>query len=558
MADTGRSDRVHHIASRGVVPGRFSGAVFPLRVVGYTDWLRTTNLRIPMTSNPVRRLVFSLTALWVVAGILVCVAPATASPGAAPAGAAAARQAASGADADECPTALGLGGVGLSAGTQFRLTGNQANFGFHDRTVGSDPPGSDFLNQRLRAWVNVHDREECRYGAYVQLQAGGIELGSGREFAKTFGVTPGRLGGTDQTGVALRRGFLWYKPSANSLLRAGVLSWEDRFGERPTFGDPLWAVDRHDTAQAPLANSVWDFNVGGITFEATAHESWHYALGALILQRDSRAGDGDSWLLTADVDRTVGSSIWGASVYYVRDHAGNIFCAFGGPASSYGRVPGEFIQRSNSLWVGGRGHLEHDGGSTALFLIMNRGETPDYNWSHTGWAAKVATALEAGAGTAHLRVLYSTGNAGNDPTRSGEFRTIAQTARNNRGAGSYWSLLGLTSPRGPSDGNDLGIGLQNDGLGLLTLQGGYEQPVSDGWTAFLAAGWLRADQPNPLSGSPDIGTELLAEARWQMASPLALDIGGSVLLTGDFFRAGLTAPAPAALYELYSRWQLEF
>ncbi len=459
---------------------------------------------------------------------------------------------------DDCAPSLALGGVGVAAGAQLRLTGNQANFGFHQRTIGSDPPGADVLDQRLRAWVNVHDRDACRYGAYVQVQAGHVELGSGRELLKTFGVDPGRLAGTDQTGVALRRGFLWYKPTPNSLLRAGILPWEDRFGERPTFGDPLWAVDRYDTSQAPLANSVWDFNVGGVTFEATVADSWHYALGALILQRESRAGDGDNWLLTADLDRTVGSSLWGLSVYYSRDRAGNLYCAFGGPAATYGRAPGEFIRRGNALWIGGRGHLEHGGGSTSLFLIMNRGETPDYNWSHAGWAAKAATAVEAGPGTAHLRVLYSTGNDGGDPHRSGEFWTIAQSARDNRGAQAYWSLLGLTSPRGPSDGNDLGIGLQNDGLGLLTLQAGYEQPLGGRWTALLAAGWLRADEPHPRSGSPDIGTELLAETRWQMASLLALDVGGSVLLTGDFFRAGPAAPVPAALYEIYTRWQLEF
>ena len=498
-----------------------------------------------------------LTGLVMVTGILSFVTQAAAWSGSREDGAGAGGQT-NEADSDECAPGLALGDIGLAGGAQARLTGNQANFGFHDRTVGGDPQPSDFLNQRFRGWVNVHDRENCRYGVYAQVQSGHVELGSGREFPKTFGVTPGRLGGTDQTGVALRRGFLWYKPSTDSLVRAGVLAWEDRFGERPTFGDPLWAVDRYDTTQAPLANSVWDFNVGGITFEATAHESWHYALGALILQRDSRAGDGDIWLLTADVDRSVGSSLWGASVYYARDRAGNLFCAFGGPASTHGRLPGEFIQRSSALWVGGRGHLQHGGGSTSMFLILNRGETPDYNWSHGGWAAKVATAVDAGSGTAHLRVLYSTGDAGDDPTRSGEFRTIAQSARDNRGAQGYWSLLGLTSPRGPSDGNDLGIGLQNDGLGLLTLQAGYEQPLGHSWTAFLAAGWLRADESHPMSGSPDIGTELLAEARWQMASPLALEVGGSVLRTGEFFKAGLAAPLPGTLYELYSRWQLEF
>ena len=257
--------------------------------------------------------------------LLALALPAPAAAGTRPEalGGAAARQA-GGTDSDGCAPSLALGGVGVAAGAQLRLTGNQANFGFHQRTVGGEPPGTDFLNQRLRAWVNVHDRESCRYGAYVQVQAGHVELGSGRELLKTFGVEPGRLGGTDQTGVALRRGFLWYKPTPNSLIRAGVLAWDDRFGERPTFGDPLWAVDRYDTSQAPLANSVWDFNVGGITFEATAGDAWHYALGALILQRESRAGDGDNWLLTADLDRTIGSSLWGVSVYYARDRAGNL------------------------------------------------------------------------------------------------------------------------------------------------------------------------------------------------------------------------------------------
>ena len=43
-----------------------------------------------------------------------------------------------------------------------------------------------------------------------------------------------------------------------------------------------------------------------------------------------------------------------------------------------------------------------------------------------------------------------------------------------------------------------------------------------------------------------------------MATPMALDVGVSVLATGDFFRSHPTAEAPATLYELYGRWQLEF
>ena len=91
-----------------------------------------------------------LTAFSVAAGVLVFVTQAAAASGSRTAGAVFGRQA-SGTGGDECAPGLALGDVGVAAGAQLRLTGNQANFGFHDRTIGSDPPASDFLNQRLRA-----------------------------------------------------------------------------------------------------------------------------------------------------------------------------------------------------------------------------------------------------------------------------------------------------------------------------------------------------------------------------------------------------------------------
>lgn len=451
-----------------------------------------------------------------------------------------------------CAPGVALGDVRIAVGGQYRLMGNGSNFGFHDRSVGENQPGNLIGNQRFRTWLNVHDRGACRYGAYTQVEIGHTALGSGGEFPKTIGH------GDDQVGMELRRGFLWFKPSGQSLVRAGIVPWEDRFGERPTFGSPLWTINRADTSQAPLANSDWEFSVGGLTFEATARESWHYALGALVLRRGaaSVAEDSAAWLLAADLDREIGTSLWGASVYYLRDEAGYSYGAFGGPSATRTfRTP---IHRSSDLWIGGRGHMEHGRGSTALFFILNAGEVPDHSWTHTGWAAKVSTTMTAGRGTVHLRTLYSTGDDGRDPTRSGEFRTIAQSVRDNRGAQAYWSLLGLTSPRGPSDVNDLGIGLQNGGLGLLTLQGGYEHPLAERWTGYLAAGWLRSDAPHPASGSTAIGTELLAEARWQMGPLMALEIGGGLLLTGDFFRTATTTGKPATLHQLYTRWQFQF
>ncbi|MCE2540659.1 MAG: hypothetical protein J4G16_09775, partial [Acidobacteria bacterium] len=117
-------------------------------------------------------------------------------------------------------------------------------------------------------------------------------------------------------------------------------------------------------------------------------------------------------------------------VYYLRDEAGYSYGTFGGSSATRSfRTP---IRRSSDLWIGGRGHIEHTRGSTALFLILNVGEVPEPSWTHTGWAAKAATTVDAGRGAVHLRALYSTGDDGTDPARSGEFRTIAQSVRDNR------------------------------------------------------------------------------------------------------------------------------
>ena len=346
-----------------------------------------------------------------------------------------------------CANSLAIGEVGLSMGGQVRLLTNGSNFRFHQRVVPDDADADSFANTRFRTWLNLHDNRDCRYGIYVQAEVGQETLGVEFEFPKT-------------TGVELRRGYLWFKPTDYSLIRAGVLDWQDRFGERSTFTDPLWAVDRYDSTTAPLANSVWNFNVGGVVVEATARDAWHYSFGALLLEPGFRTitGDGSALLFTADVDNEVGSSQWGAGLYYLLDRGSYSYRGFGGP-------PTVLFDGDNwDLWAGVRGHFMIGPTDTSVFLILNRGEVERPAWEHTGWAAKAATAVPIGNGSLRLQALYSTGSDGSDPTESGEFRTIAQSVGDNFGAQSYWSPLGLTSPRGPSDVTDLGIGLQNRGL----------------------------------------------------------------------------------------------
>ena len=195
---------------------------------------------------------------------------------------------------------------------------------------------------------------------------------------------------------------------------------------------------------------------------------------------------------------------------------------------------------------------------SSFFLILNSGHVEALDWTHTGWAAKWAMRVPLRQGTFRWQTLYAAGDDGVDPHRSGEFRTIAQAAGDNLGAQGYWSLLAVSSPRGPADLTDLGLGLQNGGRGLLTIQAGWEHPIAERWSLYTATGWLRTDQPRTRRGARAIGTELLTELHWQMAEVLALDAGIAWLLTGDFLRMPLSHSAPENLHQAYARWQLEF
>jgi hypothetical protein len=135
---------------------------------------------------------------------------------------------------------------------------------------------------------------------------------------------------------------------------------------------------------------------------------------------------------------------------------------------------------------------------------------------------------------------------------------VAQTYRDNFGAQGYWSYLYLTTPNPPSDVKDLGVSLQNRGLGLFTVQVKYEYPICGKLTGTSAAGWFRAAEANPLNGSAQIGTELAQMFTYHFGGGLALDLGVANLFTGDFYKAAPAAPSPADLWMLFSRLQLEF
>jgi len=441
-------------------------------------------------------------------------------------------------------------------GGQYRLMFNSANFGFHEPTVTDAQQSETFFNQRFRTWVEVHPNDQV--SGYVQVEMGHILWGRNCEFPKSYPDGASSLTG-DRIGVELRRGYLTYQDGESGVFRVGIQDWHDAFGESYTLGSE-GAVDDYDSFGAVLANSVWDFNVGGLSYSGTTllSDRVNVNAGAFVLWEGATQEPDEAFLVTLDLDRAISNdrSI-GFSAYYLSDQGGYsypIVLPDGSP----------FAYRSSwDLWMGLRANTLLGSVPIRGFAIYNTGERNDVGgtprFHHDGVALKLeAGALTFGPGKLHFQTLYSTGAGQREESQRNGFRTIAQSARDNDGAQGYWSYLVLTSPHGPSDVQDLGVSLQNRGLGLFTVQGKYDYPIPGGLTGTLAVGWFRSDVVNPVGGSNDMGTELANMFAYDFGGGLTLDLGASVLFTGDFYKTSPGAASPDNLWEAFSRVQLEF
>lgn len=454
-----------------------------------------------------------------------------------------------------CDTGRCDPGPRFDIGGQYRLMYNASNFDFHEATITDAQESQTFFNQRFRTWLEFHTSELV--SAYMQVEIGHVFWGEAPEFPKTY---PGPFSPPgDRVGIELRRGYLTYGNQDAGILRAGIQDWHDAFGESYTLGT-FGAVDDYDSFASVLANSIWDFNVGGLAYAGPA--PWLPGLnlnaGAFALWEGERDDADDAFLLALDLDRPVSDdSSVGFSVYYLSDRGTYSYPITlpGGGAFAY--------DSAWDLWIGLRANTLLLGIPARGFAIYNTGQREELGalprFEHNDVALKLELGpVSFGPGKVSFQTLYSTGDGNPDETRRDGFRTIAQSERDNFGSQGYWSYLVLTSPHPPSDVNDLGVGLQNRGLGLFTVQGKYDYPIYGRLSGTIAAGWLRSDARNPVSRSSDMGTELANMFAFDFGGGLTLDFGAAVLFTGDFYKPAPAAPSPDTLWEAFARLQLEF
>lgn len=425
-------------------------------------------------------------------------------------------------------------------GGQYRIEPNSANFPFQPLVITNDQHTESFVNQRMRLWATVNPNENVE--GYIQMQIGGFLWGQNVDFPKTFDG-PKFPPNEDRVGIMLRRGWMAYQDEDCGKWRAGILDWHDSFGDT-------------------LASSDYDFDIGGVDWTKTFKDcnNLKVILAALYLSdlplittEDVPLGSHTAWLLTADVDQPIGdkSSI-GASAYYLPDRGDYSY-----PTSAPYRSAWD-------LWLGVRAKtVVMDTLPINAFAILNTGKEEDELGEtmlrHTGFAGKFEVGpVPLGPGKLSFQTLYASGSDHPGVGTTSEFRTVAQTYRDNFGAQGYWSYMYLTSPNDPSDTKDLGVSLQNRGLGLVTVQAKYEYPICGKLSGTSAVGWLRSAAKNPTGGSSEIGTELAQMVTYNFGGGLKLDVGTAYLFTGDFYKAGPDAESPHDLWEVFSRLQLEF
>jgi hypothetical protein len=422
-------------------------------------------------------------------------------------------------------------------GGQFRIEADGANFTYHSPVITDRQDDQFVVIQRYRLWLTYNPNDHVE--GYIQMQIGGVAWGTNFDFNKNFPADFSPVPG-DRVGIELRRAWLAYKDDNWGKFRAGILDWHDYF---------------HDT----LASSDYDFNVGGVEWTNTIKDwnDFKYRLAILLLSdeafiaNDVSPGSHSAYLYAFDADQPFSKTTSvGASIYFLNDRDQYSYPTFTLYSSAW------------DLWFGVRGNTKLGEVPISGLFLVNAGERKDFtpdNFNHTGYAGLVEVGpIPFGKGKFSTQFVASSGGSTPGEGATTEFRTLAQTARDNFGSQGYWSYMHILTPNGPDDVNDLGVSLQDRGLGLFTIQAKYEYPLTCKLLSTTAAGWFRSQRANPTSGSSDIGTELSQMFTYNFGGGLTLDTGAAVLFTGNFYRSAPNGPTPDDLFEIFARLQLEF
>jgi len=404
----------------------------------------------------------------------------------------------------------------ISLGIQYRVMYNASNIPGPGGTTFTDTNGYDFFRQRLRLNVDLKPVENV--GGFAQLEF----RGTAPDFSDPRDSDPTLNPFNRLQARGIRYGYLYVTPAEGHTLAAGILPASDQVG------DTLFSAD-------------WDFNVGGIAYMGKMGPLDYRVAYLRPVDTVNSEFQEDLWkdghLAVGDVN--IGSNAFkvGLHVYYLSV----------GKVKDPGASPAFRAGRTNEGWYGltASGKL----GPAALngFFMVNNGRFFGSS-RHTGYAVKAEGSLPLGPVTGSLLFIFTTGDE--DPTKPDDrFVTIQELM----GTQGYWAYTHLFTANGPSDVNDLGLRISNEGSGLWTVQGKLSAPLIKGLNGDLIAGWFRAEEENPATNASYLGTEVAGMLTLSVAKNTVLQVGVAGAFLGDFFAKGAES-----LYEVFSRFQLQF
>jgi hypothetical protein len=407
----------------------------------------------------------------------------------------------------------------VKIGLQYRMMYNAGNIPLSGVTTAADTENYDFFRQRMRFNIDVQPSENV--GGFLQLEYRGGWGGSSPSSSDPRGAGLSLNAFNRLEARGMRYGYIYYAPHENDYLAAGIIPISDQLG------DTLFSAD-------------WDFNVGGITYNSMfGGVSYRLAYlrmidGVASSDRDVVGENSDLFVVDANFPMGETTKI-GAHIYYL-DGSDDLSAELG--------IPGKVSQG----WYAFSGSTMLNSATLNGFVCLNDGDLAGSD--NTGWAFKAEAVIPLGSPTLKLMGVYSTGDPAGE-TPNDQFQTIQGIF----GTEGYWAYTHLFTANGLSDVNDLGVGLDNGGRGLTTLQAKFEAPLSEKLSGELAVGWFQSSEDNA-AGDNDMGTEISTMFTCDIAETLRLQVGGAYAFLGDFYETG--GEDPDDFYEIFSRFQLQF
>ena len=407
----------------------------------------------------------------------------------------------------------------VKIGLQHRVMWNSSNIPISGVTTAADTKKYDFFRQRLR--FNLDIQPSDKVGGFLQLEYRGGWGGSSPVGSdpRGTGLSLNAFNRLQARGV--RYGYIYYTPDDNTCLASGIIPVSDQIG------DVLFSAD-------------WDFNVGGISFNSMAGRAdYRVAFVRLIdgvSSTDKNVVSNNGDMLIADVNWPVSETAKiGVHLYHL---------SVPEELAIEAGLPGKISQG----WYALSGSVEIKSTNLNSFLCINNGSFDGEE--NTGWALKTESTIPLGA--PHLSVLgiYSSGDKSGASSKN-QFRTVQGML----GTEGYWAYCHIFNANGPSDVNDMGVGLDNDGRGLLSFQTKCEIPLSKKLNSDLVAGWFRASEENA-DGNSEMGTEISGMLTYEMAKYLNFQIGAAYAFLGKYYITNDRNPDEVG--EIFTRFQLQF